>query len=79
MPHYFFDIHNDIEATDPEGAELPDLDAARLRAIQGARALIAEHIIQTGRIVMGHSIEVRDENGETLLTIPFSEVLDIRS
>jgi hypothetical protein len=78
MPLYFFDIHNDVEAEDLEGRELPDLDAARTEAIKGARALIADSVVTHGRIVMHHSITVADEGGKLLLTIPFSDVVTIK-
>ena len=76
MPRYFFPVHDDLEVEDKEGAELPNLEAARQRAVLGARALMAEQI-QQGRLNLSHSVEVSDEAGQVLLTISFREAVAI--
>jgi hypothetical protein len=76
MPRYFFHIYNDMVAMDQEGTELPDMAAAREHAIEGARSLMAENLLQ-GRLRLHHRIEVADETGRVLMTIPFREMVDI--
>ncbi len=77
MPRYHFNVYNDLVALDEEGKELPDIAAAREEAIRGARGLMAEELIQAGRMRLQHRIEVADEKGRVLLTIPFRELVNI--
>jgi hypothetical protein len=76
MPRYYFHIYNDMVAMDDEGTELPDVAAAREHAIEGARSLMAETLLQ-GRLSLQHRIEVADDTGRVLMTIPFRELVDI--
>jgi hypothetical protein len=73
MPRYHFNVHNDIEARDEEGQELPDLEAARREAIRGVRSLAAEQV-QEGRLNFDHSVEVV-EGGQTVFTVTFREAI----
>ena len=77
MPRYHFNVYNDLIALDEEGKELPNIEAAREEAIRGGRALMAEQLIEAGRMRLQHRIEVADENGRVLLTIPFRELVNI--
>jgi hypothetical protein len=76
MPRYFFHIYNDVIAEDEEGAELPDMAAAREHAICGARSLMAEEVV-AGRLCLHHRIEVADEQGRVVMKIPFRELVNI--
>jgi hypothetical protein len=77
VPRYFFHVYDDIIAEDEEGTELPNLAAARLNALRGARDLIAEQVSR-GYIVRSHWIDVVDEQGEKVLTITFGDAVDIK-
>ena len=77
MPRYFFHVYDDVIAHDDEGLELPNIAAARLNAMRGARDLIAEQV-RHGYFVLSHWIEVLDDQGETVLTLPFREAVDIK-
>ena len=77
MPRYFFHVYDDIIAQDEEGLELPDLAAARLNALIGARDLITEQV-RHGYIVLSHWIDVVDEQGEKVLAVTFRDAVDIR-
>ena len=77
MPRYHFHVYNDLVALDEEGKELPSIEAAREEAIRGGRALMAEQLMEAGRMRLQHRIEVADENGRVLLTIPFRELVNI--
>lgn len=77
MPRYYFNVYNDLVALDEEGRELPDIAAAREEAIKGGRALMADQLVEAGRMRLQHRIEVADENGRVLLTIPFRELVNI--
>ena len=77
MPRYFFHVYDDVIAEDEEGAELPNLAAARLKALVGARDLITEQV-RHGYIVLSHWIDVVDEQGEKVLTVTFRDAIDIK-
>ena len=77
MPRYFFHVYDDVIAEDEEGAELPNLAAARLNALRGARELIADQV-RRGYMVRSHWIDVADEQGEKVLTITFGDAVDIK-
>ena len=77
MPRYFFHVYDDVIAHDEEGAELPNLAAARLNALKGARDLISDQV-RRGYFVLSHWIDVVDEQGEKVLTLTFGEAVDIK-
>jgi hypothetical protein len=77
VPRYFFNVYDDIIAQDDEGMELPNLAAARLNAIRGARDIIAEQV-RHGHFALSHWIDVKDEQGETVLTLTFRDAVDIK-
>jgi hypothetical protein len=79
MPRFFFTVHDDLEALDDEGLEFAGVEAARVEAIKSARALVCESVSINGRIVLDHSIEVTDEQGVTVSTIRFGDVVNIIS
>ncbi len=76
MPRYFFHVHDDIVARDPEGVELPDLAAARACAIEGARSLMMTQV-EEGRIHLDHWIEVTDQDDREVMRVPFSEAVTV--
>jgi hypothetical protein len=42
MARFYFHVHDDVDASDEEGLDLPDLDSAKQGAICSARALMCE-------------------------------------
>jgi hypothetical protein len=73
---YFFHLHNDIEAYDEEGRELPDIEAARDAAMAAARDMAAESV-REGHLNLGHYVEVEDGHGTPVMKITFGEVVSI--
>jgi hypothetical protein len=72
MPLYYLHIRNsDKLEIDPDGTELPDLDAAVVEALKVARELVGE-VDDLGRDAV---IEIADGSGETILTVPFSDAV----
>lgn len=55
---------------------LPDLSAARERAIREARPIMASKVMK-GRLDLSGRILVRSETGEVLLEVPFDEALEV--
>ncbi|MFL5531119.1 MAG: DUF6894 family protein [Gemmatimonadales bacterium] len=69
---YYLHIRNsDKLEIDPDGTELPDLDAAVVEALKVARELVGE-VDDLGRDAV---IEIADGSGETILTVPFSDAV----
>jgi hypothetical protein len=77
VQRYFFHVYDDVIAEDEEGTELPNLAAARLKALIGARDLMCEQL-RHGYLVLSHWIDVTDEKGETVLTVTFRDAVDIK-
>ncbi|HEX8484472.1 DUF6894 family protein [Sphingomonas sp.] len=77
MARYFLNIYDDLIVLDEEGVELPNLEAARLQALHGARDLMVEQV-RHGYIVLSHWIDVVDESGTVVLRLPFRDAIDIK-
>jgi len=76
MPRFFFNLRNEISVDDKEGQDLPDSDRAREVAVHHARGIMSEDV-KDGRLVLRDEIDVVDEQGETILTLPFRDAIDI--
>jgi hypothetical protein len=75
MPLYYLHIRNgDKLELDPDGTELPDIDAALAEALKVACELAAEIPEYDGSTLM----EITDGDGQTALTVPFSEAIRFR-
>lgn len=74
MPRYHFHVRSGSRRIqDPEGSELTDLTAAREEAILNAREGMS-FAIRNGRDISKRTlIEVSDETGAILLTVPYTE------
>lgn len=72
MPRYYFHYRTDDELIrDPEGSELPDLDAAEHNASALAKAIIERTASTGGDTRAPRSIEITDVAGEELLYLVF--------
>ena len=75
MPTFHLHIRVDGHLfEDPEGSELPTLEAARAEALAAAREGFAE-LIKTGKPVGGRSLEITDDAGRVLATVTFRDVV----
>jgi hypothetical protein len=78
MPIYFLDIrNNELLAKDPEGHELPDLEAARREAIASIRSILS-HEIAGGTLDLRGEIRIADEQGDVVRVVPYAEALEIK-
>ena len=79
MPRYFFNTRYrpgaDGLAVDPEGDELPDVNAAREHALAQARIMIARTRTDMVRDWMVCAFEIVDEDAHPVLTVPFSDTV----
>ncbi len=79
MPRFYRHMqHGDQLIEDPEGIELPDLDAARADALRGVRGLLAEAIQKGTDGLLDDAVIITDEAGRELMRIPFSAGLPPR-
>ena len=76
VPRYFFHVYDDLVLRDDEGIELADTVAARDAALAGAREMMCDQV-KKGRLSLHHRIEVEDERGRVILTLPFDEAVSI--
>jgi hypothetical protein len=74
MPRYYFHIRRGdvFEDKDPDGEDLFDLEDAHAEALQVAR----DYWEDWGPLDTGTVIDVVDEAGRTVLTVPISEAID---
>ena len=77
VSRYFFHVYSDTVALDDEGQELPSLSIARDAAVRAAREFAADEIAERGHLSLRHRIEVEDENGRPLFTLPFSAAFKV--
>ena len=76
MPRFYFHVFNSIEARDMQGTEFPNLFAARKKAVQGVRELIAEEIKLKGQLYLSHYLEIEDEFG-TITPLRFGDCVEV--
>ncbi len=74
MPRYYFHIRNGdvFEDKDSDGEDLLDLEDAVDEALQVAR----DYREDWGPVEPGTVIDIVDEAGRTVLTVPVSEAID---
>jgi hypothetical protein len=77
VPKFYFHLHSDVDVPDDEGVELPDLAAARARAVRCARVTFAEVAKDEGRVVLHHRIDIEDEHGAVLATVYFRDAVEV--
>ncbi|MGZ8285843.1 MAG: DUF6894 family protein [Allosphingosinicella sp.] len=78
MPLFFFHIHDDFEFTDEQGIDMADAASARVAALAGARGMMSEQV-KKGRLSLHHRIEVEDEDGDAILSLPFGDAVVIET
>lgn len=77
MARFYFHLFNDVTSVDEEGADLPSESAAMQRAKANAREMAAESV-RDGHLVLSHRIDVGNELGDTIATIRFGDVVQVR-
>lgn len=79
MPKFFLHIcDGNGFVEDEEGAEWPDLAAARASAIEGLRDVLAGGL-RGGTLDLASFIEIEDENHQLLETVTFAEAVQTRN
>lgn len=76
MPHYYLHLRDGVdELLDPDGINMP-ADAVPGFALRAARDCIAGDVMN-GRIEFKYRIDVEDENGNVVHSVPFAEAIEI--
>jgi hypothetical protein len=72
MSHYFLRLRDGdtLLPDDGEGQEFANMEAVRLEAIESAREILSEAALSGKAGSLRQQIEVSDEAGQTILTIP---------
>ena len=77
MPRYFLHVCNGMGfLEDPEGVELADLEAARRKAIEGLRDLMAGEM-KAGQLNQASFVEIADEAGALLCLVSFEDAVTV--
>jgi len=75
MSRYFFHIKCKAKMIrDEEGMDLEDLDAVREEAQESARQVTSDRLL-FGEQIEDEAFVVTDEQGQTVLTFPFKDVI----
>lgn len=78
MARYFLHIHNSHgDAEDDEGLHANSLAEAREQAISNIRSLLASEA-KNGSMNFRGRVDISDENGKLLLSVPFSDAVSIK-
>jgi hypothetical protein len=79
VPRFYFHLHDRFGAVpDPDGRDLADLDVVRAQALKGARSIICEDV-RDGRVDLTGRVDIYDEAGELVLSLPFAEAVELVS
>jgi len=75
MPRFFFHTrdHNEF-VEDLEGADFPDINAARRDAQAAAREMMAELLLRND-VVDGRRFEIANSDGDILEAVPFRSAM----
>ena len=76
MPRFYFHLYDDMTVIDEEGLDLPGVDAARERGIANAREMACSQVLE-GYLNLKHRIDVADESGHVVFTLPFRDTIDV--
>jgi hypothetical protein len=76
MPLFFLHMRKEDLVEDKEGLFLEDAEAARREAIRSARDILCAEL-RKGHLRLDGEIEVADEFGQPILTVPFSQAVSI--
>ena len=78
MRRYFSHLRDSTdEVLDPEGVELP-INALSDAALAAARDCMAGDVL-SGKLDLRYRIDVQDSDGDLVLTMPFSDAVEIIS
>lgn len=79
MPRYFLHLFNSLgRVEDEEGEDLPDLEAARVKAVTAIRSILGEEA-KSGKIDLRGRIEIADDRRVVVDVVPFSSAIQLHT
>jgi hypothetical protein len=77
VTHYYLHFRNGDDFTpDPEGIDLPSLDAAYDKARHAAKEMAGEMVLTQG-VLDARRFEIADETGQMVLAVPFRDLMEV--
>jgi hypothetical protein len=76
MPRFYFHLYNNVVSCDDEGKDFPNPGAARQQALSYARDMAAVSV-REGHLDLSHRIDVTDQDGDLVMSLPFREAIHI--
>jgi hypothetical protein len=77
MPHFFLHLRDHVDETlDPEGLDLPDLDALKRAVLEAARDVMAGDL-RNGLIDLRYRIDAENAQGAVVFSLPFQHAVNI--
>ncbi|MBF7013802.1 hypothetical protein QUC32_03010 [Novosphingobium resinovorum] len=78
MPRFYFHLRDHTDSViDPEGQELPDLQAAERVALEAARDTLSQEM-KGGFLDLRYRIEVEDEAGTVIYSLQLKDSFAVR-
>ncbi|NKM22464.1 hypothetical protein GFM01_32885 [Rhizobium laguerreae] len=76
MARYFFNLHDGISIPDPVGSEHPDLQSARVEAVETIAERLRGALLKKAD-VSAWLMNVTDEQGVTVIVLSFTAAVQI--
>lgn len=78
MGLYFSHIHTGDEyLSDEDGIDLPNLESVHRESVVAAREMVAAAVL-VGQLPLHECFEIMDKQGNLVLSMPFSSVVEIQ-
>jgi hypothetical protein len=78
MPRFYLHLRDGTdESLDEEGHELPDMEGVRKTVLEAARDIMGNEIKSGGVMDLRYRIDVENQEGEILYTLPFRHAVNI--
>jgi hypothetical protein len=78
MARYFFHLRDGIDhVLDPDGCELPDLQAIKRVAMRSARDTLSNELRDNGHLDLRYRIDVEDADGQLVYSLPLEDAFKI--
>ena len=78
MPRFHIHIHNSTGTTrDEEGEDLPDLEQAERKAVDGVRSILSEEV-RRGMLDLRGRADIADSGGEVLSSVRFADTIRLQ-
>ncbi|RYG99978.1 MAG: hypothetical protein EON58_01875 [Alphaproteobacteria bacterium] len=78
MARYYLHLRDHIEETlDPEGVELPDLNAVKQAVLENVRDVLAGELRSTGVLDLRYRVDAETGDGEVVHSLTFKDAFSV--